>query len=202
MNGLTTNGSREASPLSAVVTSQNSSPSAFFNNSPSPTAGVDFISGPMLGGVANTNSWSTNFDYGMGNTHIKSGLTPHAFMNTVPSPLSSGLSFLDSAFKTILTIHPTPLKSRVETQIPIKLTLFPMPPGITKLHLPTHTISKPKLLSKPPHEKSADTLELYTTLVCTSAMQNPEYRRRAFARVATAPQFQENRSDDIAEGAS
>lgn len=202
MNGLTTSGSREASPLSAMVTSQDSSPSAFFHNSPSPTGGVDFISGPMLSGIAQTTQpWPTGFDYGMANTQVKSGLTP-PFMNNMPSSLSSGLSLLDSAFKTILTIHPTPLKSRVETQIPIKLTLFPMPAGITKLHLPTHTISKPKLLSKPPHEKSPDTLELYTALVCTSAMQNPEYRRRAFARAAAAPQSQDSRSDEPAEGAS
>jgi hypothetical protein len=201
MNGLTTNASREASPLSAMVNSQDSSPSAFFNNSPSPTTGVDFISGQMLSSVTQSHPWPTGFDYGMTNTHIKSGLTP-PFMNNMPSSLSSGLSLLDSAFKSILTIHPTPLKSRVETQIPIKLTLFPIPPGIAKLHLPTHTISKPKLLSKPPHEKSPDTLELYTTLVCTSAMQNPEFRRRAFARAATAPQPQDNRSDESTEGAS
>jgi hypothetical protein len=123
-------------------------------------------------------------------------------MNAIPSPMTSGISLLDSAFKTVLSIHPTPLKSRVETQIPIKLTLFPMPPGITKLHLPTHTISKPKLLSKPPPERSPDTLELYTTLVCTSAMQNPEFRRRAFARAATAAQSQDGRSDEVGDGAS
>jgi hypothetical protein len=201
MNGLTTNASREASPLSAMVTSQDSSPSAFFNNSPSPTAGVDFISGQMLSGVPQSHPWPTGFDYGMTNPHIKSGLTP-PFMNNMPTSLSSGLSLLDSAFKSILTIHPTPLKSRVETQIPIKLTLFPIPPGIVKLHLPTHTISKPKLLSKPPHEKSPDTLELYTTLVCTSAMQNQEFRRRAFARAATASQTQDNRSDESTEDIS
>lgn len=86
--------------------------------------------------------------------------------------------------KPRLTIHPTPLKSRVETQIPIKMTLFPIPPGVTKLHLPTHTISKPKLLAKPTPPKSPDTLELHTTLVCTSAMQNQEFFERACARAA------------------
>ena len=109
MNGLTTNASREASPLSAMVTSQDSSPSAFFNNSPSPTAGVDFISGQMLSGIPQSHPWPTGFDYGMANTHVKSGLTP-PFMNNMPSSLSSGLSLLDSAFKSMLTIHPTPLE--------------------------------------------------------------------------------------------
>ena len=99
-------------------------------------------------------------------------------------PFTSDLSLMTSMYKPTLTVHPTPLKSRVETQIPIKMTLFPVPPGVTKLHLPTHTISKPKLLAKPLPAKAPDTLELTTTLVCTSAMQNPEFRRRAFARAA------------------
>ena len=83
-----------------------------------------------------------------------------------------------------LTLHPTPLKSRVETQIPIKMTLHPMPPGVTKLHLPTHTISKPKLLAKPKPGPSPDMLELHTMLVCSSAMQAPGRLERAFQRAA------------------
>ncbi len=59
-----------------------------------------------------------------------------------------------------------------------------MPPGVTKLHLPTHTISKPKLLAKPTPEKSADTLELHTMLVCTSAMQSSNNLKRALDRAA------------------
>jgi hypothetical protein len=66
------------------------------------------------------------------------------------------------------------------------MTLFPIPPGVTKLHLPPYTISKPKLLAKPPPAKSADTLELYTMLVCTSAMQDPEKKRRALERAVLA----------------
>src|SRR3954470_2735911 len=162
MNGLNTAGSREASPLSAMVTSQESSPSAFFNNSPSPGTGLDFISGTMLNSGQPHTVWPTNYEYpqnglpgpqhGLPNPAMQRMAHPHGF----PMP-----------FKPVLTIHPTPLKSRVETQIPIKLTLFPMPLGINKLHLPTHTIAKPKLLAKPVPEKSPDTLELYTTLVCT-----------------------------------
>jgi len=79
-------------------------------------------------------------------------------------------------------------KSRVETQIRVNLTLSPMPPGVTKLHLPTHTISKPKLLAKPPHEKSPDTLELYTSLICASAVEDqPALLRRALQRAADDP---------------
>jgi len=194
MNGLNTAGSREASPLSAMVTSQESSPSAFFNNSPSPGTGLDFISGTMLNSGQPHTVWPTNYEYpqnglpgpqhGLPNPAMQRMAHPHGF----PMP-----------FKPVLTIHPTPLKSRVETQIPIKLTLFPMPLGINKLHLPTHTIAKPKLLAKPVPEKSPDTLELYTTLVCTSAMQNPENRRRAFERAASGEPMSEDSPSDSAD---
>jgi hypothetical protein len=77
-------------------------------------------------------------------------------------------------------LHVSPLghKSRVETQIPIKLTLDPMPPSIKKMHLPTETIAKAKFLAKET-PKSPDTLELSAMLVCTSAMEKPENKTRA-----------------------
>ena len=79
-----------------------------------------------------------------------------------------------------IKMHVSPLgnKSRVETQIPIKLTFDPLPPHIKKLHLPTETIAKAKFLAKetPP---SVDTLELSAMLVCTSAMEKPENKRHA-----------------------
>lgn len=82
----------------------------------------------------------------------------------------------------VLTVHPTSLKSRVETQIPIRLTMYPLPAGVTKLRLPSHAISKPKFLGRPPIERSPEILELQTSLVCTSAMRDPEKLKRAFAR--------------------
>ena len=86
-----------------------------------------------------------------------------------------------------LFVHPVREKSRVETQIAIKLTLHPIPPGITKLHLQTHTISKPKLIARPTPMKSPEMLEMYAMLVCTSAMQDPAKVQRALARAAGAP---------------
>ncbi|KAI9742472.1 MAG: hypothetical protein M1818_004006 [Claussenomyces sp. TS43310] len=185
---LTTTSSREASPLSAVVASHETSPSTLFNNASSPSTGVGFVSGPMLDGPSPQHQWSTGYDYGMGVSHIGNGLHSQPVMSHVPSPPSSGHLPADYGYRPTLSIHPTPLKSRVETQIPIKMSLFPVPPGITKLHLQAHTISKPKLLANPAPERSPDTLELYTMLVCTSAMQNPEYRRRAFARAGAKAQ--------------
>lgn len=74
-----------------------------------------------------------------------------------------------------IKLHVSPLghKSRVETQIPIKLTLDPLPGHIKKLHLPTETIAKAKFLAKDT-APSVDTLELSAMLVCTSSMEKPE----------------------------
>ncbi|EGC43438.1 ankyrin repeat protein [Histoplasma capsulatum var. duboisii H88] len=84
--------------------------------------------------------------------------------------------------KPQLVVHPTSLKSRVETQIPIKLTLCPLPPGVKNLRLPSHAISKPKFLAKPDTGPSPEILELRTNVVCTSAMQDKKKLERAFAR--------------------
>lgn len=114
-------------------------------------------------------------------------------LHSAPSPgfnfaphLPLGANFpqtnLPEQSQHVLTVHPTSVKSRVETQIPIKLTLHPLPNGVTKLRLPSHTISKLKFLAPPSAERSSDTLELSTSLVCTSAMQDQEKLKRAFAR--------------------
>ncbi|QDS76961.1 hypothetical protein FKW77_005367 [Venturia effusa] len=93
-----------------------------------------------------------------------------------------------SRFK--LTISPLGNKSRVETQIPVKFTVEPMPPGVKKIHLPTETIAKAKFLAKETL-KSPDTLELSAMLVCTSAMEKPENKARALklAREGTYLQY-------------
>lgn len=70
----------------------------------------------------------------------------------------------------------------LKPQIPIRLTLSPLPASVKKLRLPSHTISKLKFLASAATEPSPDTLQLYTSLVCTSAMQDREKLKRAFAR--------------------
>lgn len=176
-------GSREVSPLSAMMPNHDSPPTFF----PSPSPGTaslcnkEIVNYGMFTNGSTAPKWPMNlevfqnhgFHTAQKNQHINP-IIPHS------RPPMTYLSH------SKLTIHPTPLKSRVETQIPIKMTLFPLPPGVTKLHLPTHTISKPKLLSKPTPERSPDTLELYTSLVCTSAMLNPELKKRAFERAAAS----------------
>ena len=83
-----------------------------------------------------------------------------------------------------LHVAPLPFKSRVETQSNVKLTIDPLPSHVTKLHLQPHTISKSKLMAKPQPDRSPDTYELLTTLVCTSAMQHRDKYERALARTA------------------
>lgn len=156
--------------------SQESSPSALFNNSPSPAA-VDFHTGKPRDAPPKQ-GW-TYFGYPQ-NFNL-----PHHGLPNVSMAAMANFPGIGGPPHALL-IHPTPLKSRVETQIPIKLSIYPVPIGIKKLHLPTHTISKPKLLSRPTPERSPDTLELYTSLVCTSAMRNPAFRQRAFARAAAS----------------
>lgn len=98
-----------------------------------------------------------------------------------PSHPASGVHF-SMHLPSTLSVDQIPTKSRVETQIPVKLHLFPFPPAVTKLHLPRHTISKPKLYAKPPAAKSSDMLELHANLVCSSAMRNPHWLQSALAR--------------------
>ncbi|KAI0402145.1 hypothetical protein F4802DRAFT_385956 [Xylaria palmicola] len=97
-----------------------------------------------------------------------------------------------------LVIHPMPYKSRVETQIPLKITVHNLPKGIKRVHLPTHTIAKPKLLQKPSISRNADMLELTTMLVCTSAMVDETRRKRAFERAARKPKIGD--SNNSADG--
>lgn len=112
------------------------------------------------------------------------------FTAPLPNPGSMSFPMMQQTTATPhrpqLTIHSIPPKSRVETQIPIKMTLFPLPQGVKKIHLPPHTISKPKLLVKPRPNPASDTLEMYTQLVCTSAMSKPALREKAFARAAVS----------------
>ena len=189
MNRLTTDGSREVSPLSNLVPSQDSSPSALFN-SPSPSAALDFSGLPAVTSQAGHPLWPTSFDINPSSMHQTPAITmpplhiPVAMHPQIPAHFPFQQLYGPGPYN--LRILPTPLKSRVETQIPIKMTLSPLPPGVKRLHLPTHTISKPKLLAKPLPDRSPDMLELHTVLVCTSAMQNAAQRERACQRAKAA----------------
>lgn len=195
MNGVRSTGSREVSPMSAMVTSHDSSPAATFFNSPSPNASHDFSK--VINGTA---MWPNRVDV-TAPTRPDALPTPGQFGGPMAQPMPQQRALYNAAPFNFtggyeLRIMPTPLKSRVETQIPIKMTLSPLPPGVTKLHLPAHTISKPKLLTKPPPERSPDTLELFVTLVCTSAMELPGMKQKALERATKLPQGYLPEQDD------
>ncbi|KAI5304407.1 hypothetical protein KEM56_006533, partial [Ascosphaera pollenicola] len=103
---------------------------------------------------------------------------------SLPAPSSSTHREIDPSgtLPPVLIVHPTSQKSRVETQIPIRLTLCPLPQGVKKLRLPKHTVSKLKFFAKPDTPRSPDILELHANVVCTSTMQDQVKLENALAR--------------------
>lgn len=172
-------GSREASPLNAMLPNQGQSPW----NKHSPSSGLEetFNHITMNGDSPGNATFSPNLQFSATGFTFdpESSTTPSTFNKDTSSPPST-INSAEGA--PLLTVHPTSLKSRVETQIPIKLTLSQLPAAIKKVRLPRHTVSKPKFLAKPQPERSADVYELHTFLVCTSAMQDPVKLQRAWAR--------------------
>ncbi|KAI5288761.1 hypothetical protein KEM54_004897, partial [Ascosphaera aggregata] len=100
----------------------------------------------------------------------------------------------------VLIVHPTSQKSRVETQIPIRLTLCPLPQGVKKLRLPRHSVSKLKFFAKPGTPRSAEILELYANVVCTSTMQDESKLENALARARGDISSQQSDSDSPLSG--
>ena len=123
-------------------------------------------------------------------------------VNMLGHSLSTTTDLLTNQFPGNLIVHHYLDKSRVETQIPITLLLLPQFAGPKKLHLQHYTISKPKLLTKAPQARSPDTLELYVTLVCTSAMQDESKRQKALARAALQPGIMSNGPPSPSSGGS
>ena len=70
--------------------------------------------------------------------------------------------------------------------------MHPVPPGISRVHLAQRFICKPKQIANPAPEKSSDMVELHAMLVCTSAMQDEDKAKRAFARADTMSSIRHN----------
>ena len=167
-----------------MMKNQGDWPPAAGHTQPSP---VDFsgqyINAAMLNEPSQTQDWPYSGAPGPANAF--SQIQPPVFQQPAAArPFASPAPGSGPEYPPILHVHSLPPKSRVETQIPVKLTLHPVPPGASKIHLQTHTISKSKLVAKPAPEKSPEMLELHAMLVCTSAMQDPAKRGRAFTRAA------------------
>ncbi|OAP57851.1 hypothetical protein AYL99_08589 [Fonsecaea erecta] len=185
-------GSREASPLNAMLpTAQGQSP--WSKHSPSSGLEETFNHITMNGDSPGNATFSPNLNFSTAGFSFDadSSTTPSTFTKDISSPPSTVNSAEGSP---TLTVHPTSLKSRVETQIPIKMTLSSLPPGAKKLRLPRHTVSKPKFLAKPEVPRSPEILELHTSLVCTSAMQDRVKLQRALARARGEEQASHTRS--------
>ncbi|KAI9845790.1 MAG: hypothetical protein M1838_001528 [Thelocarpon superellum] len=188
--------SADASPLSAVGSSHESSPDTYvYDDSPTSMSGFAMTRPDTLVDRPLAPLWPAGQGYSSPVIPPRAEYTPSTSPFNPgfvpPSGLDRSRAFAPGPLAPSpgpqLIIHPTPLKTRVETQIPIRLSLHPMPPGVTKLHLPTKTISKAKLLAKPKPLPSPDMLELHTNLVCTSAMQDPGKLQRALRRAAGPP---------------
>ncbi|KAM7200525.1 hypothetical protein V8F20_005256 [Naviculisporaceae sp. PSN 640] len=126
--------------------------------------------------------WNPGGDMRLFHGTMSSGHPMGIPMSAAPRLYGSGPHKLD------IMLDSNKRKSRVETQLMIKLILSPLPPGIKKLHIPHITVGKPKLWAKPAHEPRADTLELHVSVVCTSAMQNPELKEAALERARQSAQ--------------
>lgn len=174
--------SRETSP---VIFSQGSSPLASLEMPASEPR-------PVPQSTMQQNSW---FGVGPGQTPWpNASMSQPSFQGAVPAfaPVAQTVAQTSSVAATspitTLAILDMPRKSRVETQIHLKMSLHPVPQGITKIRLPRHTISKPKFLAKPRPDHRPDTLELSTQLVCSSAMSKPGVLQKARARAAAETQ--------------
>ncbi|KAF2097131.1 hypothetical protein NA57DRAFT_57733 [Rhizodiscina lignyota] len=171
--------SRDNSPLDAMGTSEQASPTAMFTHESPATVNGMALDGTMWQSHTGSPAWSNNFTSGG-----LAGLSPSPAADAVNSPMTIQASLKKLPYN--LTVRPVNNKSRVETQIPVTLIMHPFPQSITKIHLQSQTISKPKLLAKDP-VKMADTLELHASVFCTSAMQKPHLKERAFRRAAGLP---------------
>ncbi|KAA8651857.1 hypothetical protein EYZ11_006210 [Aspergillus tanneri] len=169
--------SKENSPFSASGFSAKakSSTSQWAGQSPSSLLEESFGGINMNGG----SPLNPGFNFGLDSFNLGPSFAPPSQNSVKPETTQCH----------VLTVHPTSLKSRVETQIPIRLTLFPLPTGVTKIRLPSHTISKPKFLAPSSTERSPDVVELHTSLVCTSAMQDQVKLKKAFAKARSEKHF-------------
>ncbi|KAM7218804.1 hypothetical protein V8F06_005818 [Rhypophila decipiens] len=168
----TANG-QHARPLSTPFGIQKTAPPPFpdfdFSGLPQVQPAVEGLWGPQPGGDMRL---------------FHGGMPPNlAERHNLGIPLSAAPRLYgDGPRKLEILLDSSKRKSRVETQLMIKLILSPLPLGIKRLHIPHVTVGKPKLWAKPPAKPQADTLELHVSVVCTSAMQDPKLREAALER--------------------
>ena len=116
---------------------------------------------------------------------------------TQPTPPAHDTTYSDKVFvPTKLHVSSLPKTQRVETQMHMKLTIWPLPQEVSKLHFQSYTMARTKLVMKPPPEKSPSMLELYAHCVCATAMEDPQKLKDAFDRAAETAGKEDPRSED------
>lgn len=105
---------------------------------------------------------------------------PNAPLSLSPQRTLARLLFINCEF---------PIKSRVETQTTLRIIAQDLPEGVKKLHMPRHTISRPKQMLKDAHTPSPDTLELDCYVVCETAWRKCPERlvKDAFRKACKEP---------------
>lgn len=181
---------RDESPM--MFGSNESSPGAYGNNGSPYSVNNDVLNSGFANSPLSLPNRSIKQEP---NSDLKSDTTSSSAQPLKPS--SQTTSFVEQ-WPYRMTIGKTPDKSRVETQIAINLNIVGLSHAITKIHLPAHTISKPKFQSKPPHQKSPDTAELSAMLVCASAMEREGLERKALERAAKDDIFVSEEEDQPA----
>ena len=172
---------------SAVSTPSSYKPGTYVESSPQPQSFnsnlSDFINTAAFSSLSPSNPVN-NTPSGAASCHYpESGSTQPTKAFAPPMHELNGFNCLvGQSITPVLFVHPVPEKTRVETLIRTKLTISPIPQGITQLHLPRQTMARPKLISLPPPRKTPEMLELSVMAVCTSAMQNHGKMERALAR--------------------
>lgn len=180
-------GSSTASPVSVKASqAPDASPGAMFSNPTPNSDGADLFTNNQIWNSSTQNpAWNNDYSNAFASPGGALGLTPSPVVKNATIKANHVVGSSSSQEGRIgLHVAPIPAKSRVETQINIRLTMDRLPPGVKTLHLPTHTIAKAKLLAKDPAPQE-DTLELHTMLVCTSAMNQPSLRQHALEHAAS-----------------
>ncbi|KAL9101530.1 MAG: hypothetical protein Q9163_003226 [Psora crenata] len=95
-----------------------------------------------------------------------------------------------------LHINNLPKTQRVETQMHMRLTMWPLPEGVSTLHFQGYTMARTKLVMKPPPEKSPSMLELYAHCVCASAMEDERKLKEALIRAADTAGKDDSANED------
>ncbi|GFF57038.1 hypothetical protein IFM51744_09071 [Aspergillus udagawae] len=107
---------------------------------------------------------------------------------SLPSPSVLNLAFPESSMETrtvqqhTLSIFMAKTESRVDSGIPTRLVLSPLPQGVSTIRLPSHCMEKLPFRAPPSFEPSAHTLQLYVSVVCSSKLQDQGQLKEAFAK--------------------